>query len=433
MNRIGIGFAIALAFAALGGNAHADTWYVRWDGQIGDPHHFATIQEALDSPAVLNGDEIELIGSPFTGLGNRGVDFNGKLVTVRSQSGDPLQCTIDPELSNRGFVFSSGENGSAVLEGVTITNGARQVGGGIYILGSSPTIRNCRITECYAAWDEGPGYGGGVRCENGSSPVFEGSTISHCHVWSDRYNVSGAGLSADGSSSLTLIDCTISGNDCHSSNGSGNGGIECGTLVMDGCEVLGNTGMYPAGGIRCGSGTIRNSTIRGNAGSEGAGGVSAGSAVIENCVISGNSCTGVGGVLGTTLTIRGCTVSGNSGGPGVGGIQGDAVDLGRTILWGNCRIDGDGTLTLTCCAFDPTMLQGSITIEGPQVNEDPLFCEPGPCEDAPTTAGDYGLRPDSPCLPGASPCAELIGALGEGCQPTATEVTTWGRLKSGFR
>ena len=59
---------------------------------------------------------------------------------------------------------------------------------------------------------------------------------------------------------------------------------------------------------------------------------------------------------------------------------------------------------------------------------DPLFCDP--------RAGDFGLEPDSPCLPGHHPGGgdcDLIGAFGQACGATATELRTWGAVKSIFR
>ena len=49
------------------------------------------------------------------------------------------------------------------------------------------------------------------------------------------------------------------------------------------------------------------------------------------------------------------------------------------------------------------------------VDQDPFFCGSVPASMAPTTEGDYTLAAGSPCLPEASPCDSLIGALGFGC------------------
>jgi hypothetical protein len=95
---------------------------------IVDPYgtgDFPNIQAAVD--AAIDGDVIELTDGTFTGDGNRDVDYWGKQICVRSQSGDPESCEIlcegTPEEPHRGFAFQRGETNEAVLEGVTIRGG----------------------------------------------------------------------------------------------------------------------------------------------------------------------------------------------------------------------------------------------------------------------------------------------------------------------
>lgn len=101
--------------------AAAATIVVTPDG-AGD---YPTIQEAVD--AAVPGDIIELEDGTYRGDGNRDIEYRGKSVTVRSRSGDPEACIIDCEGEefnpHRGFFFRGGEDSTAVLEGVTITNG----------------------------------------------------------------------------------------------------------------------------------------------------------------------------------------------------------------------------------------------------------------------------------------------------------------------
>ncbi len=69
----------------------ATTYLVQPDG-TGD---FPTIQAAVE--AALDGDVIELTNGIFSGNGNWDIDFLGKRITVRSQSGNPELCIIDCE------------------------------------------------------------------------------------------------------------------------------------------------------------------------------------------------------------------------------------------------------------------------------------------------------------------------------------------------
>jgi len=147
------------ALAALSGlilipaNSLATVWRV--------PAEYATIQDGIDAAAV--GDTVLLDSGVYFGLGNRDIDFLGKDITVRSHDGNPSTCTIfcsgTPSDPHRGFIFQSGESSLARLEGVTISEGSAYGddnmefhGGGIICRGSSsPTISNCRITQCEAA------------------------------------------------------------------------------------------------------------------------------------------------------------------------------------------------------------------------------------------------------------------------------------------
>lgn len=89
---------------------------------------FPTIRAAID--AAVHEDIIELTDGVFVGEDNHNLDFCGKRITVRSQSGDPECCIIDcegngdPDVVERGFEFYSGECYSSVIQGLTIMNGA---------------------------------------------------------------------------------------------------------------------------------------------------------------------------------------------------------------------------------------------------------------------------------------------------------------------
>jgi hypothetical protein len=169
---------------------------------------------------------------------------------------------------------------------------------------------------------------------------------------------------------------------------------------------------------------------------------------ITHCVFTGNQGTAGGAVVtfGGDLEIRNCTVAANWAEAG-GGFVGSQVDLllFNTIVWGNCSLyDGfeqiaidDGDVDFTCCAVDTSGVRGvgmfTIDYLGDNVFVDPSFCDPRPCSENPTIEGDYTLSGSSVCLPGASPCGALIGALGEGCAATPVESSSWGRIKGIYR
>jgi hypothetical protein len=115
------------------------------------PSQYATIQAAID--ASVNADVVLVADGVYTGIGNRDIEFLGKLLTVRSVNG-PEHCIIDcqgtPEDTHRGFHFHNSETAAAVLDGFTIQSGyappepeSLNSGGGILCEHANPTIRNC--------------------------------------------------------------------------------------------------------------------------------------------------------------------------------------------------------------------------------------------------------------------------------------------------
>ncbi len=250
---------------------------------------------------------------------------------------------------------------------------------------------------------------------------IEGLTISNGLPVFEPWNGGGGILS--GASAPTIVNCRIVS--CEAGVGAG-----LALMVFDGvvdrCLLSGN-----------------NATASYNGG----GGVEflGGSGEIRDCVIAGNSAPKGGGIyFNASGRITGCTIAGNLATEDGGGIWTVAwpLELERCILWGNCAWDdGDEVFCRTenilceCCAVDST---GVVTLMGPDpeydedcVFVDPLFCDPAPC--GLTTDGDWRLDTNSLCLPENSPCAELIGALGQGCGDTPAIETTWGAIKALYR
>jgi hypothetical protein len=158
---------------ALGTACGAARYVVRPDG-LGD---FPTIAEAV--AACADGDTVDLTDGTFTGDGNRDVDFDGKKIYMRSQSGDPEACTVDCEGTDseyhRGFIFNSGEDRWSILEGVQIVNAyvhPLDDGGAVRCSnGASPTINNCIFAFNTA------GGGAAISCLGGAAPMINGCTF----------------------------------------------------------------------------------------------------------------------------------------------------------------------------------------------------------------------------------------------------------------
>lgn len=191
--------------------AGAATYLVNPDG-TGD---FPTIQAAIFMAA--DGDVIELSDGTFTGGGNRNIDYLGKAITLRSQSGDPLTCVIDcdgsEESPQRGFYFHSGEGAESVLEGVTVKNG--------YMTGGTGVIN----------------AGGAVHCDSTTSPAFHSCVFANNHA-----EIGGGGAFCE-KNSPTFTDCLFA----HNSGDSG-AGLWCQSAapIVTGCSFVENEATYAA-------------------------------------------------------------------------------------------------------------------------------------------------------------------------------------------
>ncbi|MFC1573369.1 FlgD immunoglobulin-like domain containing protein [Candidatus Eisenbacteria bacterium] len=233
--------ALLILLASIVAGPVGGTTYTLMPDGTGD---FPTIQTALD--AVLDGDIIELTDGTYSGAGNRDVEFLGKAVTVRSQTGDPEACIIDcggtASEFHRGFIFSSGESSATILDGVTVTNGFSDLGGGLYcVLWSSPTISNCRIIANTIS-ESGIG-GGGIACIHGSSPL-----LIQCIIADNAAPTGVGGGVLDSYGTPTFAECTFSGNWSDEAGG----GIFCSGSVgyLENCTLAGNAAQA-GGGLYC--------------------------------------------------------------------------------------------------------------------------------------------------------------------------------------
>lgn len=424
---------------------------------------FATIQAAIDF--VADGDIVELADGTFTGEGNRNIDYLGKAITVRSQSGNAENCVIDIEGAGRGFRFHSDEGPDALLQNVTVRGGyiGPGPGGGVYCSNASPTIEGCIIRDntvwaphYYWAW------GGGMACESGASPL-----ILDCHFIGNRieeFSGGGGGLFCFDGGTITVIDCTFEQNWVEMGSG---GGLlaHAVDLTLSGCRFLENEAELGAGiltgeailhanecvfdqngpntGQECWGGgvhvfggevSLTECVFNANVGGVGAGCVVrwGGSCVATRCTFVGNT-GAVVMVEEGQLVLNQCTFVRNHGAIHCGTHP---LHLHRCIIafatvgqavYGSCA-------SLICCDIFGNAggdwvgdIANQYGING-NISADPLFCDPDNY--------DFTLDCSSPCLPGNHPDGSdcgTIGTHGIGCGSTPVEVTSWGRLKLRYR
>jgi len=351
------------------------------------PDDYLTIQGAI--VCVRSGDTI--IVRQGTYLEN--LDFQGKTVTVKSESG-PHVTIIDGNHRGSVVTFDSGENRDSVIEGFTITGGESYYGAGIYCENSAPTIAGNIIRD---NWAHGTftGKGGGISCWQ-SFPLICGNTIVDNKA-SGNYNDGAGGGIYCSYSSPVIRGNRIIGNQAICLYGSDTGGgISCTDYSfpeITGNIIVRNSGDPTGGGIaaRLSSPRIWNNVIAYNH-AESAGGGLYFSSVSTSDVLCNTICTNTTGEEGS--------------GGGIYCRDRCSLDITNTILWGNVapmgpslRIDsGESPSWVSVNYCDIEGGQSSVSVDAGNtlhwmsgmLDSDPRFIDP--------ENDDFHLAWDSPCV-----------------------------------
>jgi hypothetical protein len=348
-----------------------------------------TIQSAID--AADYGDTVLVAPGTY----HENINFRGKAITVKSESGRPEDTIIDGGSANPVVSFISGEGRGSTINGFTLQNGRAGIdsqgaidGGGIKVQSSSPTITNNLITNNQAC------QGGGIGVDAGS-PLIQRNTIINnvCNLCSGR---GGGGISIWGLSSVEILDNVIA------NNGMGSRGLgkEGGGIYMSGAGAL----------------IIKRNIIKGNGIADGQGGgisiVNNSNTLIVQNLITGNQANEGGGIYwiasgGPGLILVNNTIADNDSGSG-SGIS--AFGFGaRTELTNNIIVAKPGQSGLYCnnsfdqsqpgARFNNIFSAGGTAYGGVcsdmtgtdgNISVDPLFTNP--------TQGDYHLQQLSPSI-----------------------------------
>ena len=242
--------------------------------------------------------------------------------------------------NNAVGVFAVGSGVTAMITGLTITDGSTSTeGGGLYSDYANLTLTDCTVSGNSAGSSSVVGFGGGLYCEKGTA------TLTNCNFTNNfAGGYGGEGGLCFSSNTTTLTNCTISGNSVPGTGGSG-GGLQTagGTTTVDGCTISSNSVGYNGGALADYGGmtTLTNCTISGNSAAVDGAGVasnSGGTTTLINCTVSGNSASSKGGGLnnnGGTLTLTACTITGNTAAAGGGLYDDGTAALTDTIVAGN--------------------------------------------------------------------------------------------------
>jgi len=231
-----------------------------------------SIQVVIDDFTTTSGNTIQVYPGLYTEL----INFHGKNLKVIGDTVNPAQCIINGMNMGSVVTFNTGENATALLAGFTIQEGQAVEGGGIFIMGASPSLRHLVIMNNRAQ------KGGGMYLSEleyiflEKLQILENNSIEgggiyasyiHCDLEASvfRHNVaeSISGLGHGGGGAMYLLscphfnvrNCKVIENHAYKSptcgvNASG-GGIHC---VYSGVELInvlvaGNTSDYYGGGI----------------------------------------------------------------------------------------------------------------------------------------------------------------------------------------
>lgn len=334
---------------------------------------YLTLREGIE--AAANADTVRVAPGTYTGPDNRDLDFLGKEIVVASEAGARVTI-IDCQSAGRAFDFHSGELMAARLCGLTIMNGAADIGGAIRCRNASrPTIDGCVLSGNWAASDGGAlfvggnagpllagvvfdaneaGGRGGAICSDGGRPVVDCCTFFEnsapyggaMFLYYDTYviitgstftgNTSRVGGAIyDFGSSPSITGSTFTDNHVSGDEYDFGGAVQIEnsnyTIIKD-CTFTRNSahGYVGFGGglsVHCAKATVTGCSFSENTVTGELGGIGGGvycyneddnwgpPSEFSDCVFSENTGEQGGGFCcqNTSPPIRGCTFLGNSG------------------------------------------------------------------------------------------------------------------------
>jgi predicted outer membrane repeat protein len=356
-------------------------------------------------------NRVEVMGG-YAGIGELDPDVRDIELYPSILSGDLARNDapgfVNNDENSLHVVSGSGTDGTAVLDGFTITAGhARGAGwpaldtsgAGILNDAGSPTVTTCLVTGNLAQE-----YGGGMVNFSGSSPrvtncVFTNNnsadwaggmfnwtqcspTVTHCTFGGNTATYRGGGMVNFDNSNPTVENCEFTGNTA------GQGGAmdnhTDSNPTIENCEFTGNTAQW-GGAIYTEIGsnaTIQSCTFDGNASDLNGGAVfsNASNPTITDCAFTQNTAENFGGAMMnhnySETVVANCVFFGNQAGSRGGAVrsgvgasptfanctfsQNSAVESGGALSAGTgIQNTAGNTLLVNCVLWENTAPQGS--------------------------------------------------------------------------
>jgi len=263
------------------------------------PGEFATIQAALD--ACLAGDTVRVAPGTYSGTGNSDIVLPAFDVVVLGTGGSAVT-TLNCGNFRRAFTVNQGQTPATVIQGFTILDGLASgaSGGGIYILGSAPTLRDLHFIGCNAG-----GAGGSIYIRGATGAQLEAIVIEDGYA----FNGGGAGIALRQSS-----------------------------VAISGLLLSGNRSYTLACGLDCEDSQFS----------------------LDGATIVDNSCTGEGAVIalaGGSAALSRCLIAFNAGDGGIQGSDGAQLTITCSDLWRNLGGNYTGELV------DATGQDGNLSVD----------------------------------------------------------------------
>jgi len=213
--------------------------------EVGAGKTYSTIQAAILVANPATPDEVLV----YSGTYQENIDFKGKAITVRSNSG-AAATTIKAAFTGSVVTFNTSEVNTSVLDGFTIRDGDTKnqttlpnSGGGILCIGASPTIKNCVIR-----WNHAADEGGGIFCDKSSPKILNCTIVDNGATGTGGGSGNGAGISCANSSSPVITNTIIAKNTAASKGA----GLYCNTYsspVLTNCTISKNYAYQSGSGV----------------------------------------------------------------------------------------------------------------------------------------------------------------------------------------